>query len=273
MDTKALSDQVGEIVQRAGSPKAITPHSLVQLIMATMNSTMMPLVSQINVRLANLEGRAKIFEEKFAIIEQQKEDLGRLQVECKSLKEENDILKKNLKRVTRLALENKRHSFQYNLLLHGVSEEHPTLGGTSDVRDPKFRDALVSELRLFDATITGNDFEMAHRLGPPKPVTVGDPTVPPRAILIKFYNRNLKQKLLEESIRRYKTQKDSADATSRRPYLTTHRVREVFSEDEQQEDTEPHKKAAAPQERTLRKRGGNLKSPLQGAAIRRRRVP
>lgn len=276
MDPVVSNTQVSEILLSAGSPKELTPHTLVQLIVATVNSSMLPQINKIDLRLVNLEARARDIEGKVAVFEQQRALIQNLQADCKRLKEDNDTLRKDLQRATRLALDNKRHSFQYNLLLHGVSEEHPILRGAADARHPNFRDAILSELRQFDATVNDRDFERAHRLGPPKTAAANASGAPPRAILIKFYSRDLKQKLLDESIRRYKTLKNtarSAPATLSRPYLTTHRVRETFAADDDHEAIEPCMEKAIPRERTLRKRNGNQKSPLQGTTSRRRRLP
>lgn len=277
MDPKAIDSQVSEILLKAGSPKELTPHSFVQLIIVTNNTTMTPMINQMNERLASLEERAKIIEEKVAIIDQHQTQLKTLEAECVSLREENADLKKNLRKAMSTALDNKRHSHQYNLLLHGVSEDHPKIGGATDARNANFRDAVLTELRQFDATITEKDFERAHRLGPPKPAIANALGAPPRAILIKFYSRYVKEQLLEESIRRYKALKQDAAGSTidapKKPYLTSHRVRELSNEEDKSDNKKSHVQETAFQGQRGRKRGGNQRSPLQGVTTRRRRDP
>lgn len=203
---------------------------MVRAMVAVLNTLMLPRMNAIDERLSSLEKRAREFENTLTIIEQQRAQVNRLEVEHKALKEENARLKEELQTTAQTALSTKRYSYQYNLLLHGVSESHPGLAGATSSRDPNFKQCVLGELRKFHSSITENDFERAHRLGPPRPLLVGPGEPAPRAILIKFYNRDMKEELLEASIRRFKERKSGTSGASMQgtnePYLTAHRLRD-----------------------------------------------
>lgn len=175
-----------------------------------------------------------------------------------------------VKKAASFALDNKRHSYQYNLLLHGVDEDRSDLNNATDARDSKFRSAVLKELQAFDPTITDDVFEKAHRLGPPKPQTETENKPAPRAIVIKFYNRYVKEHLLNVSIQRYREQKASRHAGAAQhigtaPYLTSHRVRDPFTQQPEMEidveaaDDQAREKDV--QQRSVQKRRKPLRSP------------
>lgn len=214
-----------------GAPTEMTPQNMVQALVAVMSHLVLPKFNDISERLSSFEQRTVKLEEKLAVLDRQNHQLSVLETECKTLKEKNAQLEDALQRVAEVAFTNKRHSYQFNLLLHGVKEDHPDLHGATDARDPGFRRVVLAELAKFDPSITDADFEKAHRLGPPRPEMSDSRKQAPRAILIRFYNRYRKEKLLEESIRRHKLRKTvpGAEPTQRDPYLTGHRVRDSIA--------------------------------------------
>lgn len=234
MDPKAIEHQVATILQMVGPQTEITPKSLITTVVAAIGNLIVPIVDELSKKLCAFESRMKWMEDKLVAIEQQQVLTASLEHECKTLQEENTKLGGQLRLAAQLALSNKRHSYQYNLLLHGISENRSELDGATDARNPKFRQMIVNELQKFDSSITDGDFELAHRLGPVRPAISNDGTVPPRAIVIKFYSRYLKERLLNESVRRYRVSKGKQAATVRspekpkQPYLTSHRVRSPF---------------------------------------------
>lgn len=230
MDSNAINHQVSQILAQLGAPIEKTTQTMAQIVVAAMGHMILPKFSEINERLANLDQKILNLEARVAVVDQQTLQLSNLESECRTLREKNLQLEEALQRVAEVALANKRHSYQFNLLLHGISEKHPDLKGATDARDPGFRRVVLAELAKFDPSISEADFEKAHRLGPPRPEIESLRVQPPRAILIRFHNRYRKEKLLEESIRRHKLRKTTpaTAGTEREPYLTNHRVRDSF---------------------------------------------
>lgn len=283
MDSQAIDEHVSEIMTLLGPSTEITTQSMIRAMVAVTSSLMFPKINVLHERLSSLEERTRQLENKFTVIEQQRTQLNALEEECNSLKAVNAQLQENLQKTAKFALATRRYSYQYNLLLHGVSEAHPNLDGAINSRNPSFRKLVLDELQKFDSTITEKDFETAHRLGPSRP-PIDEAEVPAtsRAILIKFYNRDVRERLLETSIQRYKKLK-SAGSTAlpselKRPYLTSHRVRDfmgaITENRNQQEDTEEIPTA----ETNLRKRRGYQRSPpksaqqIRQAKLRRKRM-
>lgn len=233
MDQQAIDQQVSHIMTLLGPSKTTTQQSLVQAIVATMGSLVLPKINELCAKVVTLEDRIKGVENKLVTVDQMQMQLTNLEAECTALKNNNARLRESARRAAQLALSNKRYSHQFNLLLHGVSETQPDLKGATDASDPAFRRSVLGELKKFDPTIAETDFERAHRLGPPKQTMEGAQEPCPRAIVITFYNRYVRDRLLEESIRRYKERKMrkpqvTTGVIHKDTYLTSHRVRDTI---------------------------------------------
>lgn len=242
MIQKDVEHQVQQILQLLGPQDKGGAQTVVTALVVAMNKLVLPAIQEMTDKLIMLENRVKTVDAKLAQIDKQQEQIEDLQTTCESLKAENTKLRDGLRKASQLSLANKKHSYHYNLLLHGIREDLPQLDGATDARNPKFRSAILHELQMFNKTITDTDFELAHRLGPPRPPDTKTGVVAPRAIVIKFYNRYLKEKLLEKSVKRYRAWKlgqgagSSSAANFTAPYLTSHRVRDTLIENTQQEN-------------------------------------
>lgn len=271
MDLSNIENLASTIIQSVGAPQPVTAEWIVKTMVTSMSAILLPKMNEIGDRVVKLEESAARLETALTTINDYTAKICKLEAECESLKKENEKLLAQAKMATSFALDNKRYSYQYNLLLHGIDEDRSDLNNATDARDPNFRAAVLKELQQFDPTVTDGAFEKAHRLGPPKPQTEMVNKPAPRAIVIKFYNRYVKEHLLNVSIQRYRDQKASGhtraaqhmDTTA--PYLTSHRVRDPFT---QQPVTEIDVEAADDlarekdgQQRSVQKRRKPLRSP------------
>lgn len=267
MDQPNIEKQVSQILALLGSPSEETAHSMVRTMVAVLNTTMLPKINTIEERLCGLEKRAQDFENLFTTVEQQRTQINKLEEQCQTLKEENIRLKQETRNAAQTALSLKRYSYQHNLLLHGISETHPGLGGATSSSDANFRRCVLGELQKFNAAVKETDFDTAHRLGPPRPALADTNEPAPRAILIKFYSRTIKENLLEASIRRYKELKSGISGVrihdAKEPYLTSHRLRD--STEVSKTPIPPEDEAEAPCPIPTRKRRENLRSPMKTA--------
>lgn len=126
----------------------------------------------------------------------------------------DDILE--LKDVVRSVVKNcnsmARHSYDYNVLVHALPE-------AEEESNDQLRKSVLSVLSNCSAKPRTSDIEVVHRLGKPKP----DKS---RPVVVKFFNRNIKRRVVTEFNARVNDSKKSAvneEAASKiRSQVTNH---------------------------------------------------
>ena len=207
----AMSD-VEQLLRAAGNPTDVSTASVAAIVMAALRQQETSFANRFDAILGKVS----------ALDSDLKAHKEATTASFEALKADNARLSSAVARLT-------QHSMDFNLLLHGIPEDLPALNGSVSARDPCFRDAVLSALQKFDPSICCDDFEKAHRLGPPAaPSTTPTTTSRSRPIVIKLFNRYKREKLLDESIRRWKAANKKSDPSV--PYLTSHNLRGLVRE-------------------------------------------
>lgn len=201
--------EVDNLLSAAGNPSEVTTSSVAAIVLAALKQH----------EAATIKRLDAVLEKVSTLDSDLRSHKVRTGAAIGELRAEHERLSAAFARLT-------QRSMDFNLLLHGLPEDLPALGGSMCARDTSFREAVRSELAKFDPAISDADFEKAHRLGPVPKAAPGT-TARPRPIVIRFFNRYTRERLLNESIHRFKANNKKDTGL---PYLTSHNYRGPGSE-------------------------------------------